>query len=128
MFSVVSGRTSALATALREFRDGELSLSVCSLPFPGKVAPAQATPAAARIECASKGTPFDVVLSGCPEADGYIAREVVGVNTPIPTLGSDPRDSIRALESLRGFRMAPQEADAWLCILGETPKEDGATC
>ncbi len=43
-------------------------------------------------------------------------------------LGGDPRDSIRALEAMRGFRMAPQEADAWLCILEETPKEDGARC
>ncbi len=43
-------------------------------------------------------------------------------------LGGDPRDSIRALEVLRGFRMAPQEADAWLCVLEETSKEAGASC
>ncbi len=43
-------------------------------------------------------------------------------------LGGDPRDSIRALEVLRGFRMAPQEADAWLCILEETPKGNEERC
>ncbi len=43
-------------------------------------------------------------------------------------LGGDPRDSIRALEVLRGFRMAPREAGAWLCLLEETPKEGAASC
>jgi hypothetical protein len=43
-------------------------------------------------------------------------------------LGGDPRDSVRALEALRGSRMAPQEEEAWLCILEATPKEVGATC
>ena len=43
-------------------------------------------------------------------------------------LGGDPRDSIRALEALRGSRMQPQEAEAWLCVLEETPKEGWATC
>ncbi len=43
-------------------------------------------------------------------------------------LGGDPRDSVRALEVLRGRRMKRQEADAWLSMLEETPKEDGATC
>jgi hypothetical protein len=43
-------------------------------------------------------------------------------------LGGDPRDSIRALEVLRGFRMAPQEADAWLCVLEETSRESEASC
>ena len=43
-------------------------------------------------------------------------------------LGGDPRDSVRALEALRGSRMQPQEAEAWLCVLEETPKEGGATC
>jgi hypothetical protein len=43
-------------------------------------------------------------------------------------LGGDPRDSIRALEALRGSRMAPQEEEAWLCVLEVTAKEVGATC
>jgi hypothetical protein len=43
-------------------------------------------------------------------------------------LGGDPRDSIRALEALRGFRMAPQEADAWFCVLEKTSRESEASC
>lgn len=43
-------------------------------------------------------------------------------------LGGDPRDSIRALEVLRGFRMAPREADAWLSVLEGTSKEGVANC
>jgi hypothetical protein len=43
-------------------------------------------------------------------------------------LGGDPRDNIRALEALRGSRMQPQEAEAWLCVLEATPKEVGAIC
>jgi len=43
-------------------------------------------------------------------------------------LGGDPLDSIRALETLRGSRMAPLEAEAWLCVLEATPEEFGATC
>jgi hypothetical protein len=43
-------------------------------------------------------------------------------------LGGDPRDSIRALETIRGSRMAPQEEDAWLCVLEETSKEGLASC
>ncbi len=43
-------------------------------------------------------------------------------------LGGDPRDSIRALESIRGCRMPQQEADAWIAVLAATPKEDGPTC
>jgi len=43
-------------------------------------------------------------------------------------LGGDPRDSIRALEALRGSRMQQREADAWLCVLEGTPMEVGARC
>jgi hypothetical protein len=43
-------------------------------------------------------------------------------------LGGDPRDSVRALELIRGCRMQEQEADAWIAVLEATPKEVGATC
>ena len=43
-------------------------------------------------------------------------------------LGGDPRDSVRALESIRGCRMQEQEADAWIAVLEATPKEDGTEC
>ena len=43
-------------------------------------------------------------------------------------LGGDPRDSIRALEVLRGSKMAPQEADAWLCVLEDADREGGSSC
>jgi hypothetical protein len=43
-------------------------------------------------------------------------------------LGGNPRDSVRALEVLRGSRMAPKEAEAWLSILEGTSREAGASC
>ena len=43
-------------------------------------------------------------------------------------LGGDPRDNIRALEVLRGSKMAPQEADAWLCVLEDADREGRSSC
>ena len=43
-------------------------------------------------------------------------------------LGGDPRDSVRALESMRGCRMQEHEADAWIAVLEATPKEDETRC
>jgi hypothetical protein len=43
-------------------------------------------------------------------------------------LGGDPRDSVRALESIRGSRMEKQEANTWVDVIQGTRKEVGGPC
>ena len=43
-------------------------------------------------------------------------------------LGGDPRDSVRALELIRGRRMEEREADTWMDVIQGTRKEVGGQC
>ena len=43
-------------------------------------------------------------------------------------LGGDPRDNIRALDSIRGYRMGKQEADSWMSVLSGANWEAGVPC
>jgi hypothetical protein len=43
-------------------------------------------------------------------------------------LGGDPRDNIRALDSIRGYRMKEDEADSWMSVLSGANREAGVPC